>query len=146
MSGLKVSDTGVGMDEDTVQHAFEPFFTTKGKGEGTGLGLATAYGIITGAGGRIDLYSEPGIGTTVKIHLPASEAEPGPEVEAGSEEGPMGHGEVVLVVEDEPDVRRMAERILGKGGYTVLGAAGAPRRRSPSVGVWSSRSTSCSPT
>jgi PAS domain S-box-containing protein len=120
---LKVSDTGVGMDRETIQRAFEPFFTTKGKGEGTGLGLATVYGIVTGAGGRIDIYSEPGMGTTIKIHLPASS-----QVASGrrpqSEERPIGRGEVILVVEDEPDVRRMAERILSKGGYTVLSTDG----------------------
>ena len=120
---LKVSDTGVGMDEDTVQHAFEPFFTTKGKGEGTGLGLATVYGIVTGAGGRIDIYSESGIGTTVKIHLPVSSKEPTSD-KARSRERPDGKGEVILVVEDEPDVRRMAERILDRGGYSVIGTSG----------------------
>ena len=120
---LKVSDTGVGMDEKTIQRAFEPFFTTKGKAEGTGLGLATVYGIVTGAGGRIDIYSEPGMGTTVKIHFPASSVAPS-EGEAQPKERPAGHGEVVLVVEDEPDVRRMAERILTKGGYSVIGASG----------------------
>jgi PAS domain S-box-containing protein len=120
---LKVSDTGVGMDADTVQRAFEPFFTTKAKGEGTGLGLATVYGIVTGAGGRIDIYSEPGMGTTVKIHLPASSAVPG-EGKAQEVGRPLGQGEVVLVVEDEPDVRRMAERILTKGGYNVLSTSG----------------------
>jgi PAS domain S-box-containing protein len=117
---LKVSDTGAGMDEQTVQRAFEPFFTTKGKAEGTGLGLATVYGIVTGAGGRIDIYSEPGLGTTVKIHLPASSVVPS-EGEVRPKERPVGHGEVVLVAEDEPDVRRMAERILAKGGYSVIG-------------------------
>jgi PAS domain S-box-containing protein len=120
---LKVSDTGVGMDQETVQRAFEPFFTTKGKGEGTGLGLATVYGIVTGAGGRIDIYSEPGMGTTVKIHLPASSAVPD-EGEARVKGRPAGRGEVILVVEDEPDVRRMAERILTKGGYAVLSTGG----------------------
>jgi len=120
---LKVSDTGIGMDEKTIQRAFEPFFTTKGKAEGTGLGLATVYGIVTGAGGRIDVYSEPGMGTTVKIHLPASTVAPS-DGEAQSKERPTGRGEVVLVVEDEPDVRRMAERILAKGGYSVIGATG----------------------
>jgi PAS domain S-box-containing protein len=120
---LKVSDTGVGMDKDTIQRAFEPFFTTKGKGEGTGLGLATVYGIVTGAGGRIDLYSESGIGTTVKIHLPASSKEPSASG-TRSQEPPRGNGEVILVVEDEPDVRRMAERILGRGGYSVIGTSG----------------------
>jgi PAS domain S-box-containing protein len=120
---LKVSDTGVGMDRATIQRAFEPFFTTKGKGEGTGLGLATVYGIVKGGGGRIDIYSEPGMGTTIKVHLPASLAVPG----MGStqvQERPVGRGEVVLVVEDEPDVRRMAERILGKGGYSVIAVSG----------------------
>jgi PAS domain S-box-containing protein len=120
---LKVSDTGIGMDEKTIQRAFEPFFTTKGKAEGTGLGLATVYGIVTGAGGRIDIYSEPGMGTTVKIHLPASSVAPG-EDEAQPKERPAGCGEVVLVVEDEPDVRRMAERILAKGGYSVISTSG----------------------
>jgi PAS domain S-box-containing protein len=116
---LKVSDTGTGMDAETIQRAFEPFFTTKGKGEGTGLGLATVYGIVTGAGGRIDIYSELGVGTTVKIHLPASSAAPS-EGESRAKERPAGNGEVILVVEDEADVRRMAERILSRGGYSVI--------------------------
>jgi CheY-like chemotaxis protein len=107
------------MDEETIQRAFEPFFTTKQKGEGTGLGLATVYGIVTGAGGRIDIYSEPGMGTTVKVHLPASESDPS-DAKPRSEKRPQGSGEAILVVEDEPDVRRMAERILAKGGYTVF--------------------------
>ncbi|MGB7589392.1 MAG: ATP-binding protein, partial [Solirubrobacterales bacterium] len=116
---LKVSDTGIGMDSETLDRAFEPFFTTKG--EGTGLGLATVYGIVTGAGGRIDIYSEPDIGTTAKIHLPASEVAPTSRP-AGTGPRSVGRGEVILVVEDELDVRRMAERILNKGGYAVIGA------------------------
>jgi len=115
---IKVSDTGVGMDQETLDRIFEPFFTTKS--DGTGLGLATVYGIVTGAGGRIDVYSEVGFGTTVKIHMPTSSATPAAPAPAGEAEG--GKGEVVLVVEDEPEVKRMAERILGKGGYSVIGA------------------------
>jgi len=115
---LKVSDTGVGMDTETVERVFEPFYTTKE--DGTGLGLATVYGIVTGVGGRIDVYSEPGFGTTIKIHLPmAAEKPAGSRIDAGP--GATGNGEVVLVVEDEPEVRRMAERILGKSGYSVIG-------------------------
>ncbi len=120
---LKVSDTGTGMDKYTVRRAFEPFFTTKGKAEGTGLGLATVYGIATGAGGRVDIYSEVGMGTTVKIHFPASPETP-VESEPRSRSRPPGRGEVVLLVEDEPDVRRMAERMLTKGGYSVVVANG----------------------
>ena len=120
---LKVSDTGIGMDADTVERAFEPFFSTKSKAEGTGLGLATVYGIVTGAGGRIDIYSEPGIGTTVKIHLPAT-SKALSENEVGNKERPRGQGEMILVVEDEADVRRMAERILTEGGYSVISASG----------------------
>ena len=121
---LKVSDTGVGMDAGTVDRIFEPFFTTKD--DGTGLGLATVYGIVTGAAGRIDVYSEPGIGTTVKIHLPVCQEQPSAAEEAPGA-APVGRGEVVLVVEDEPEVRRMAERILGKGGYAVLGTTEGSR-------------------
>jgi len=114
---VKVSDTGVGMDQETLDRIFEPFFTTKN--DGTGLGLATVYGIVTGAGGRIDVYSEVGFGTTVKIHLPTTDV--APRVQAPQRETEGGSGEVVLVVEDEPDVKRMAERILSKGGYSVIG-------------------------
>ena len=119
---LKVSDTGMGMSPETVEKVFEPFFTTKS--DGTGLGLATVYGIVTGAGGRIDVYSEPGMGTTIKIHLPIVSETPSedePEVHERSE----GRGEVVLVVEDEPGVLRMAERILGRAGYSVIGTSNA---------------------
>ncbi|HEX3238950.1 MAG TPA: PAS domain S-box protein [Solirubrobacterales bacterium] len=121
---LKVSDTGVGMSAETIERAFEPFFTTKE--EGTGLGLATVYGIVTGSGGRIDIYSEPNIGTTVKVHFPAVEASPEP-TEPSREERPAGRGEVVLVVEDEPEVRRMAERILTKGSFSVIGTDSGAR-------------------
>ncbi|MFP5388751.1 MAG: ATP-binding protein, partial [Thermoleophilia bacterium] len=114
---LKVSDTGIGMDPETVERVFEPFFTTKE--DGTGLGLATVYGIVTGAGGRIDVYSEPGVGTTIKIHLPVSGKVPA-NGHSEATVSPRGRGEVVLVVEDEPDVRRMAERILTKNGYSVI--------------------------
>lgn len=116
---IKVSDTGVGMSRETAERIFEPFFTTKS--EGAGFGLATAHGIVTGAGGRIDVYSEPGFGTTVKIHLPAIATRPeAPHTAAPKHRG--GRGELVLVVEDEPSVKRMAERILSKGGYSVIGA------------------------
>ena len=118
---LKVSDTGHGMSAETIERAFEPFFTTKD--DGTGLGLATVYGIVTGAGGRIDIYSESGIGTTVKIHLPAAPGEPSEHAESERTRAPAGRGETILVVEDEPDVRRMTERILGRAGYFVLATA-----------------------
>ncbi len=120
---LKVSDTGSGMDKETVQRAFEPFFTTKGKAEGTGLGLATVYGIITGADGRVDIYSEPEMGTTIKVHLPASPAAPSKD-KPQSGDRPAGRGEVVLIVEDELGVRRIAERILNKAGYSVIATSG----------------------
>ncbi len=115
---LKVSDTGVGMDAETLERVFDPFFTTKE--EGTGLGLATVYGIVTGAGGRVDVYSELGVGTTVKVHLPIVQLDL--TQRAQEEVGvPRGNGEVILVAEDEPEVRRMAERILDKGGFSVIG-------------------------
>ncbi len=117
---LKVSDTGTGMGPETLEHVFEPFFTTKP--DGTGLGMATVYGIVTGAGGRIDIYSEPSLGTTVKIHLPIAEDRPTPQPQEPEPEI-RAAGEVVLIVEDEAEVRRMAERILAKRGYRVLETA-----------------------
>jgi PAS domain S-box-containing protein len=119
---MKVSDTGVGMSREVIDHAFEPFFTTKPKGEGTGLGLATVYGIVTQAGGYVQIYSELDIGTTITILLPAAgpdvQAEPAPVPEPGG-----GRGETVLIVEDEPAMREVTRRILSRSGYHVIVAA-----------------------
>ncbi|MFY9928114.1 MAG: PAS domain S-box protein, partial [Streptosporangiaceae bacterium] len=123
---LRVSDSGMGMDRATAERVFEPFFSTKPKGRGTGLGLATVYGIVTGAGGHIEIYSEPGLGTTVSVLLPVTDAEvtsavPAP---AGSAENRRGSGETVLLVEDEASLRELTSRILTRGGYRVREAAG----------------------
>ena len=119
---LRVSDSGLGMNAETLKHAFEPFFTTKPKGEGTGLGLATIYGIVTQAGGSARLYSEPGHGTTCVVMLPAADQPASTPVSL--EFGDLdGHGEVVLVVEDEHGIREVARRILAHHGYEVLTAA-----------------------
>ncbi|MGH7374162.1 MAG: PAS domain S-box protein [Candidatus Rokuibacteriota bacterium] len=120
---LVVSDTGEGMDEQTRSRVFEPFFTTKGPGKGTGLGLATVYGIVKQSGGDIQLYSEPGRGTTFKIYLPrvaevAAEADDTTAPGAAEARGE----ETVLLVEDEPEVRDLAREILEGSGYTVLQA------------------------
>src|ERR1039457_2380570 len=117
---LAVSDTGVGMDTETLEHIFEPFFTTKEEGKGTGLGLATAYGIVKQNAGSIWAYSEPGRGSTFKIYLPRSDepvsqvgqAMPRPKSTAGSE--------TVLVVEDEHGVRSLVCKTLAAQGYKVL--------------------------
>jgi PAS domain S-box-containing protein len=120
---LTVADTGSGMEPEVAARAFEPFFSTKRKGEGTGLGLATVYGIVTGAGGQISLYSEPGEGTVFRVHLPAVDS----TVPAGPGERAValtGRGESVLLVEDEDTVRALAQRILTEGGYRVTATSG----------------------
>jgi len=122
---MKISDTGVGMPGEVIDRAFEPFFTTKPKGEGTGLGLATVYGIITQARGYVQIYSEPGLGTTITILMPAT----GQSVRGGPGRGqqPVGGGdETVLIVEDEPAMREVAGRILSRRGYHVIAAASGP--------------------
>jgi CheY-like chemotaxis protein len=124
---LVVSDTGTGMSPEVAARAFEPFFTTKPPGSGTGLGLATIYGIVTAAGGVVRLYSEPGIGTSVKVYLPATLADVEVTRTAGEPEVPAHLGNArVLVVEDEPAVRDLAQRLLAAAGYDVLVAADGP--------------------
>ncbi|MCD6554092.1 MAG: GAF domain-containing protein [Anaerolineae bacterium] len=119
---LAVSDTGMGMDDETQAHIFEPFFTTKGVGQGTGLGLATVYGIVKQSGGHIRVYSEPGHGTTFKIYLPRIEEVVESDRRAPIPgESPPGR-ETILLVEDEDMVRDLARRVLLQRGYTVLEA------------------------
>ena len=118
---LTISDTGRGMDRETQEHAFEPFFTTKPVGAGTGLGLSTAYGIVKQSDGYIWLYSEPGIGTTVKVYLPESDGEASRSEAAAPAE--VASGETILVVEDEPVVRRLARMALEEVGYSVVEAS-----------------------
>jgi two-component system cell cycle sensor histidine kinase/response regulator CckA len=122
---LVVSDTGVGMDSEVAARAFEPMFTTKGSGQGTGLGLATVYTIISQMGGTIDLSSEPGVGTSIEIHVPATERGPARATKP-TQAAPAGRGESILIAEDDPAVRRVAERILGSAGYSVSSAGGGP--------------------
>jgi CheY-like chemotaxis protein len=121
---LAVADEGVGIDPETQAHIFEPFFTTKPDGRGTGLGLSTVFGIVSQSGGYITVDSEPGRGACFSIYLPPTEdpvdfetSEPAPESAGGSE--------IVLVVEDDPLVRRAALRVLQSKGYAVLDAASA---------------------
>jgi CheY-like chemotaxis protein len=120
---LVVSDTGVGMDSEVASRVFEPMFTTKSSGQGTGLGLATVYTIINQSGGTITLDSEPGIGTSFEIHIPASESG-APKATKPTRAAPAGRGEAILIAEDDPAVRRVTERILGSAGYAVTTATG----------------------
>jgi signal transduction histidine kinase/CheY-like chemotaxis protein len=115
---LRVSDTGTGMPPEVLARVFEPFFTTKEKGKGTGLGLATFYGIITGAGGYAQIYSESGFGTTISGLLPAT-SEEAARSEAPPDAAPRGRGETILLVEDETSLQELASRILTRNGYQV---------------------------
>lgn len=115
---LSVSDTGVGMDASTMGRIFEPFFTTKEVGKGTGLGLATVMGIVKQHGGLLDVYSEPGKGTTFHVYLPATE---GPAERARPvDDAPVRGGtEIILIAEDHDGMREMAQEILGSLGYRL---------------------------
>ena len=122
---LAVCDDGCGMEKDTLDKVFEPFFTTKRVGKGTGLGLATVYGIVKQNNGFINVYSEPGLGTTFNIYLPLHTAEAGDNQVKAATEIKLGHGETVLIVEDESAVLELARMMLFRLGYTVL-TAGTP--------------------
>ncbi|MDY6851106.1 MAG: PAS domain S-box protein [Thermodesulfobacteriota bacterium] len=123
---LTVSDTGHGMDKETVEHIFEPFYTTKGIGRGTGLGLAMVYGTIKSHQGYITCYSEVGQGTTFKIYLPAIDQEP-KEFQAEKTKVIQGGHETILVVDDEKWVREVAVEILEQYGYQVESAPDGER-------------------
>ena len=120
---LAVTDTGIGMDEETKTHIFEPFFTTKELGKGTGLGLSTVYGVVKQSGGYIWVYSELGHGSVFKIYLPRVDqsvqqsrpSELAPEIHRGTE--------TVLLVEDEESVRTLTRSLLEEAGYTVIEAS-----------------------
>jgi signal transduction histidine kinase/ActR/RegA family two-component response regulator len=123
---FSVTDSGTGIAPEVLPHIFDPFFTTKAPGVGTGLGLATAYGIVKQSGGYIWVYSEPGKGTTFKVYLPrwvggdaprAPRRTPVPTTMRGSE--------TILVVEDEPGIRRLVTRTLTDHGYKVIAASDA---------------------
>jgi hypothetical protein len=119
---LRVSDNGKGMTREVAERAFDPFFTTKPAGQGTGLGLATVYGIVQQAGGRVRIYSESGVGTTATVLFPATEEMP---ARTAQKTGPAQlRGEAtILLVEDEDALREVARRILADNGYRVITAA-----------------------
>ena len=118
---LAVSDTGTGMDEETLAHIFEPFFTTKSSSKGTGLGLSTVYGIVKQSGGNIWVYSEIGRGTTFKIYLPRNRSEAPARVVPPATIDVRG-SETILLVEDEDPVRTLAAKVLRGLGYQVMEA------------------------
>jgi len=123
---LAVSDTGEGMDKETVDRVFEPFFTTKKAGKGTGLGLSQVYGFVRQSGGHIRIYSEPGHGTTVKLYLPRdsrAEAPANDEIASAAD----GGSETVLVVEDHDGLREYSVGVLRELGYRVLEAPNGRR-------------------
>ena len=117
---LAVSDTGHGMDAETLSHVFEPFFTTKAAGKGTGLGLAMVYGIVRQSGGHVAVYSEPGRGTTFKVYLPRAEG----HADEASTPVPRGEPrrgtETVALVEDQEALRQVVHELLEESGYTVI--------------------------
>ena len=124
---IAITDSGTGMDKETLARVFEPFFTTKEVGRGTGLGLSMVYGFVKQSGGHVGIYSEPGEGTTVKLYFPRYRGALEKDELVERVSAPLGHREeIVLVVEDSDDVREYSVMILTELGYTVLEAHDAP--------------------
>lgn len=119
---LSVSDTGMGMNKDVLDHIFEPFFTTKEMGQGTGLGLATTYGIVVQNKGFIEVRSKPGQGSSFDIYFPREKNELPAEIEAKASIRPLEGKETVLIVEDEVSILSLCKTILSQQGYTVIAA------------------------
>lgn len=120
---LSVSDTGMGMDEEVKNKIFEPFFTTKETGRGTGLGLATVFGIVKQNNGHIDVYSEPGKGTTFKIYWPATDGNASDQQRTKVNSLPLRGNETALIVEDDKAVKEFACRVLNEYGYNTICAS-----------------------
>ena len=125
---LVVGDNGSGMDAETRAHLFEPFFTTKAQGQGTGLGMTTVFSIVKQSGGCMDVYSEPGKGTSVKVYLPRIDQPAAAETEAPVAKAARG-SETILLVEDEEQVRNLVRDTLRREGYKVLDAPSAAEAR-----------------
>jgi CheY-like chemotaxis protein len=125
---LAITDTGGGMTKEVQERAFEPFFSTKPTGSGTGLGLSMVYGFVKQSGGHVLMYSEPGHGTTVRLHLPYAHPEIAGATQAALDVGTAfpAHGETVLVVEDDARVRRVTTSRLRQLGYHVIEADSGP--------------------
>jgi PAS domain S-box-containing protein len=124
---LSVSDTGAGMPKDVLDRVLEPFFTTKPVGSGSGLGLSMVYGFVKQSGGHLTIYSEPGLGTSVKLYLPQLQSESvAVSIEADKPASASSDEWVILVVEDESSVRKLQLRVLGSLGYRTLEAADGP--------------------
>ena len=124
---ISVSDTGTGMTPEVIERAFDPFFTTKPLGQGTGLGLSMIHGFVRQSGGQIRAYSEPGAGTTMTLYLPrfSGELDAADEL-AAAPPADAGHGETVLVIDDEPVVRMLMLEVLQDAGYACLEAEDGP--------------------
>jgi PAS domain S-box-containing protein len=120
---ISVSDSGTGIDPSIMENIFDPFFTTKGVGQGTGLGLATVYGIVKQNEGFINVYSEKGHGATFKIYLPQHSGDVLVQRPGALKDIPLSKGETVLIVEDDPAILKLGERILEQLGYMVLSAS-----------------------
>ncbi len=117
---ITVADTGVGIPPEIIDRVFDPFFTTKEKGQGSGLGLSTVQGIVRGHGGFVNVISQVGKGTEFKIYLPAQDLSLSEEIEEVQQSLPTGHDELIMVVDDEADIREVTSRTLESNGYRVV--------------------------